>query len=276
MKPGFACAVLVLAALLPACASSTADHVAASAGGVPPACAAPATEIPDRITRDFSLDPFYRRYLDARGLPVLASRAPSEQALQRACSLVSDMLSGRPDVRLKLIELQARFVVIGQAEGTADIPEYGLRDRPQAEKDAMNARARGLGGQAGSCGEENLLCLAGDRYRGESICVHEFAHTIREGVHQVDPDFSARLQAAFEAASASGKLAGTYRAENADEYWAEGVQDWYGANAEAEPPDGIHNAVNTRDELALHDPRLHALIGEVFPESPGWRHCEAR
>ena len=26
--------------------------------------------------------------------------------------------------------------------------------------------------------EENLLCLAEDRYRGESIFLHEFAHTM--------------------------------------------------------------------------------------------------
>ena len=49
-------------------------------------------------------------------------------------------------------------------------------------QDSYNERARGLGGTPavplGSSAEENLLCLAGDRYRGEDITVHEFAHSV--------------------------------------------------------------------------------------------------
>jgi hypothetical protein len=35
-----------------------------------------------------------------------------------------------------------------------------------------------LGGLLTSCGEENLLGLEKDRYRGRDICVQEFAHNI--------------------------------------------------------------------------------------------------
>ena len=232
-------------------------------------------EVPDPIRRDFSLDPFYKKYADADGLPVLASAAPDDAALERACKLAVNMLSHRPDVRARLIELHARFVVIGRNEGTADIPEYGFRGKPQQEKDAINARARGLGGQAASCGEENLMCQSGDRYPTESICVHEFSHTIGQGVHGLDHGFGDRLQVAFDAAKASGILSGSYRAENPDEYWAEGVQDWYDTNAQSSPPDGVHNAVNTRKELEAFDPRLSVLIGEVFPTDTGWGDCHA-
>ena len=92
---------------------------------------------------DFSLNPFYRKYVDAAGLPVVSSGAPDDVALERACKLLLNMLSKRLDVRDKLIELKVRFVVIGKDEGTADVPEYGFRDRPQAEKDSINARTRG-------------------------------------------------------------------------------------------------------------------------------------
>lgn len=229
--------------------------------------------VPDPIRRDFSLDPFYKKYADAGGLPVLSSAAPDDAALERACKLAVNMLSHRPDVRAKLIELRARFVVIGRHEGTADIPEYGFRDKPQQEKDAINARARGLGGQAASCGEENLMCQSGDRYPTESICVHEFSHTIGQGVYEMDHGFGDRLQVAFDAAKASGILGGSYRAENPDEYCAEGVQDWYDTNARSSPPDGVHNAVNTRQELEEFDPRLTALIGDVFPSDAIWGDC---
>jgi hypothetical protein len=232
--------------------------------------------VPDSLRGDFSLDPFYRKYVDAGGLPVLSSDAPDDAALERACRLLVNMLSKRPDVRDKLVELKARFVVIGKHEGTADVPEYGLRDRPQPEKDAMNARARGIGGQASSCGEENLMCLNDDRYANESICVHEFAHTIREGVYQVDPGFGERLELSFENARVAGILDGTYRKENFDEYWAEGVQDWYDSNAQANPSDGINNAVNTRMELKEFAPSLYAMVGEVFPSDTNWGDCHVR
>ena len=59
-----------------------------------------------------------------------------------------------------------------------------------------------------------------------------------------------------------------YAATNYDEYWAEGVQDWFDTNLEAIPSNGIHNAVDTRSELSAHDPKLHALIAEIFtPEA---------
>ena len=207
---------------------------------------------------------------------MLSSAAPGDESLRRACRLLANMLSKRPDVREKLVELRARFVVIGRDEGTADIPEYGFRDKPQAEKDAVNARARGIGSQASSCGEENLMCMAGDRYPTESICVHEFSHTIHEALKQLDPGFEDRLQADFDDASSRGILKGTYRSENPDEYWAEGVQDWYDANAQANPPNGIHNAVNTRKELEISDPRLSALVGEVFPARTDWGDCRLK
>lgn len=232
--------------------------------------------IPDSIRKDFSLDPFYRKYINASGLPVLSSDAPDDIALQRACRLLLNMLSQRADVRDKLIELKARFVVIGKDEGTADVPEYGFRDRPQADKDAVNARARGIGGQASSCGEENLRCMTKDRYPNESICVHEFSHTIREGVYQADPSFAQRLESAFESSKSSGILDGSYRRENFDEYWAEGVQDWYDTNAQADPPDGISNAVNTRIELKEFAPDLYALIDEVFPADISWGDCHSK
>ena len=231
--------------------------------------------VSEPLRRDFSLDFFYKKHVDVDGLPVLSSGAPDDAALTRACRLLGNMLSHRPDVHAKLIELRARFVVIGRNEGTADVPEYGFRQKSQEEQNAINARARGLGGQAASCGEENLMCLAGDRYSAESICVHEFAHTIGQGVYELDHGFGDRLQAAFDDAKSKGRLANSYRGESPDEYWAEGVQDWYNTNAQANPPDGVHNSVNTRGELESSDHGLYVLIGEVFPADTRWGDCHA-
>lgn len=48
------------------------------------------------------------------------------------------------------------------------------------------------------------------------------------------------------------------------EYWAEGVQSWFGTNRH---DDNAHNHVDTRDELKAYDPELSGLIAEAFPNN---------
>ncbi|HEU5074089.1 MAG TPA: hypothetical protein VFU02_07945 [Polyangiaceae bacterium] len=216
------------------------------------------------------LDPFYQKYADANGLPVVSSASPADAALTRVCELVIDMLSARPDVLEALLENHVRFAVIGEDELTNDIPEFAHLD------DSINERARGLGGlPAASCAEESILCNTDlDRWRGEGICVHELAHTISMGgLFEVDPTFEARLAAAFENARTTGLFQNTYAMENAQEYWAEGVQDWYYTNLESDPPNGIHNFVDRREELLEYDPALYALIEEFLPAMPQFVDC---
>lgn len=245
----------------------------AGSGGMPGACTT-VSAVPEAVRDALDLDAFYEKYVDATGLAVLGSGKPSDESLRLACQLLNNMLGKRDDVRQELIRRKARFAIIGKDEGTAEIPEYGYRGKPQSEIDYINARARGLGGQVASCGEENILCLSGDRYPRESICVHEFSHTISTyGVYGAENGFQAALDSAYDDALASGILDDTYRNSNLQEYWAEGVQDWYDTNDWAMPPNGIHNDVNTRVELESYDPILYALIAGVFPEQTAWGDC---
>jgi hypothetical protein len=93
------------------------------------------------------------------------------------------------------------------------------------------------------------------------------------GAYSADDTFQDSLQDAYDSALASGILDQTYRRENLQEYWAEGVQDWYDTNDWSEPANGVHNDVNTREELAEFDPTLHALVGELFPDDTAWGDC---
>ena len=70
---------------------------------------------------------------------------------------------------------------------------------------------------------------------------------------------------AYDAALAAGKWKDTYAATNIEEYWAEGVQDWFNVNAEVPKPDGKHNQVNTRKELKAYDRGLYDILSEFFP-----------
>lgn len=227
-------------------------------------CDAPVAEPPPAL----ALAPFYRKYIDARGVPVVGSRAAPDAALRAACRIVGRMVGARDDVRTHMVAAGARVTVMARTEVTVDVPEHAfLAGDPATD---WNARARGLGGTVArpttSCAEENLLCEPGDRYRGENILVHELAHGVLNlGVEGADPGFRARLDAAFRSARAAGRWDRTYAATDADEYFAEGAQSYFDTNRQAAPPDGVHNDVDTRAELAAYDPALHALVAEVFP-----------
>jgi hypothetical protein len=216
-------------------------------------------------------DPFYAKFVSAEGIPILSSAKVPDAALLMAAEIVSRMLAGRPDLAEALVAGKVRVAVMAKDELTTDIPEHS-RLRP---KEYWDRRARGLGGTpfipTTSCAEENLLGYQEDRYNGESILVHEFAHTIHEvGLARLDRDFDARLKKLFEQARQRGLWQRTYAATNHKEYWAEGVQSYFDCNLQADPPDGNHNHVRTREQLREYDPDLARLIAEVFRNNP-WR-----
>jgi hypothetical protein len=218
--------------------------------------------VPEALRNKLRLDPFYQKYANYKGLPILSSAKVSDAALLEARYLIGKMLAGRDDILKALIQARGRFVVMAPTEMTTDVPEQ----RNMKPKAYWDKRARGLGGRITSCGEENLLNLKGDRYRTENILIHEFAHAIHEvGLRVVDPKFDGRLRAAYKHAMDSGLWKNTYSATNHKEYWAEGVQAYF--DCAAPPFKGVHNDINTRAKLEKYDPDLFRLIDEVFRPS---------
>ncbi|WP_198953679.1 hypothetical protein [Rhodopirellula sp. MGV] len=215
--------------------------------------------------KDLNLPPFYEKYVNANGYPIVASAAVNDYALKEAGYLIDMMLAKRPDVRQAMIESGSRMIVMSHSELTTDIPEHAHL----SPKDYWDARARGLGGSRRdpvcTCGEENLLAFKGDPYATENILIHEFAHNIHyRGMVNLDPTFDDRLRATYDRAMASGLWKGKYASVNHAEYFAEGVQSWFDNNR---PPDHDHNHVDTRKELREYDPGLAAVCEEVFGET---------
>lgn len=222
------------------------------------------TAVPESVRKSLKLDPFYQKYTDYNGLPILSSRKVSDAGLLEARYLIGKMLGDRDDLRKAMFENRVQFVVMAPTEMTTDVPEQRhMKNDPKVDWDK---RARGLGGRITSCGEENLLNLRGDRYRNENILIHEFSHCIHShGLRTVDRKFDARLKAVYARAKDAGLWKDTYAATNAAEYWAEGVQSYFDCN---NPPNkGVHNDVNTREKLKKYDPALFELIDEVFRQS---------
>jgi hypothetical protein len=65
-----------------------------------------------------------------------------------------------------------------------------------------------------------------------------------------------------------GLWQGTYAATNWDEYWAEGVQDWFDANMCH--PNHDHNNIYTQAQLWHYDPQLVQLLSTVFMRNFKW------
>lgn len=223
------------------------------------------------------VDPFYKKYADADGIPVIASEKVPDAALLVARDIVNSMLAARSDIRKALIARGWRTGVIAEVEMTMDIPEYSRMKRPgaprdepvtQADRDYHANRSRGLGGNPTTGAEENLLGYPGTRYWGEHIFVHEFAHAIMGGgIRTVDPEMFKAIQAAYESAMAAGKYVHAdgrkhYATTNAGEYWAEGVQWWFFSNYGECFTGDVR--VETPEEFAAYDPALNELIGRVF------------
>lgn len=217
---------------------------------------------------------FYAKYLSADGYPIVASGNVNDYALREAAFLIRKMLANRPDLRRAMIDSGSRLCIIGVREFTTDLPEFATLTAPRhftgiGDREYWDARARGTGGSQTdpycSCGEENLLGYAGDPYHTESILIHEFAHNIHlRGLVRIDASFDERLQKCYAAAMQAGLWKAKYASVNHHEYFAEGVQSWFGNNRE---PDHDHNHVNTRAELEEYDPCLAKICRDVFGDT---------
>src|SRR5262249_53769833 len=115
--------------------------------------------VPQAVRDKFKLDPFYEKYTEAKGFPVMSSAKVSDAGLLEAADIINHMLENREDAREAMIQGGARVMVMAPTEMTTDVPEQRHWD-----KEYWDRRARGMGGRLTSCGEENLLNLRGDRY----------------------------------------------------------------------------------------------------------------
>jgi hypothetical protein len=230
------------------------------------------------------LDPFYKKYTDAHGIPVVTSDKVPDAALLMARDIVKFMLADRPDLRKELIRKKWKLAIMAESEVTYDIPEHRkFRPLPLIDDERLtpeqranynkpggvgtmtgeqywNARGRGFGGEPNgenttSCAEENLLGYPGTRYFGQSICVHEFSHGIMRGaIYTVDPDYRKAVEDAYATAKKQGlSSAQGYPGNNFNEYWATGIEAY------------VFGSGRDRDSLIAADPRLYELVRQVIP-----------
>lgn len=214
---------------------------------------------------------FYTKCVYWHGMPIVASSKVDDKALRTLVDRLSKLMAKVPESSIQfLVKRKVHYSIIADEEGQTDLPEY--RHLKNDKNTDWDKRARGLGGNPVSAAEENILEYSSDRYKGESIYIHEFAHTLDSEVfRQADPNFRKELREAYDKAIKAGLWKNTYSASNPGEYFAEGVQMYFDCARGASPPNGVHNEIINREGLKGYDKGLYDLVDKCFGGNP-WRY----
>ena len=236
-------------------------------------------------TARLAADPFYRKHVDAAGIPILSSARVPDAALFAARDMVRGMLAHRPDLAAWLVSNDYRIALISRDEALLDLPEnanwtkpsrddprltrcelkhYDERIGSKTDREYWDERARGIGGERMVGSEEDVLGLPISRYWGETIFVHEFAHNVLFAIEGADRGLYERVAAAYANALANDLWFEEYTTTTMQEYWAEGTQFWFNSNR-LQAFDG-RRILNARD-LADYDPQIYAVLAEAYGDS---------
>lgn len=230
------------------------------------------------------VDPFYTRYVDAGGIPVVSSNRVDGETLSTAEAIITDMLAYRPDLAAWLAREGYRVAIMAEEEAITDLPQNAHWTRPAqddprltrcerkhynerigqlSDREYWNARVRGIGGAFTVAAEEDVLGRRSSRYWGETIVVHEFAHNVLDAIEATDPVLYAEVETAYAKALADGLWKDEYASTSIQEYWAEGTQFWFNSNRLA-----VFNGrrILSDADLAAYDPRLAAALRQAYGE----------
>jgi hypothetical protein len=210
---------------------------------------------------------FFSKRLDFHGIPIKAHKVVADEALyaayDRLALMFTNLLTKQPMVLSNLVAAGAALHIIGRDQVTTDLPEWRHdKGKPLAEYKGLtrDQRTRGMGGLLTSCGEENLLKLPQDRYRGRDICLHEFAHNLLDHgcPRQIKLRFAEQRRRSLE----KGLWQKSYAGSNVDEFFAELTMWHFGTRGDLhmtgpKPADG-------REGFKEYDPEAFALMDDFY------------
>jgi alpha-glucosidase len=210
---------------------------------------------------------FFSKRLDFHGIPIKAHEVVSDEALRAAYDrlslLLTNLLRSQPMVLSNLLAAKVELHIIGRDQVTTDLPEWRSdKGKPLSEYNGLtrDQRTRGMGGRLTSCGEENLLKLQNDRYRGRDICLHEFSHCLRNfGVpEQVRNRFDAQYQHSLQ----KDLWRGSYAGSNPDEFFAELTMWYFGTHGDLRMTGP--KPENGPEGLKTYDPEAFELMDAFY------------
>jgi hypothetical protein len=217
------------------------------------------------------LDPpekgFFAKRLDFHGIPIKAHQEVVDEALYAARDRLSmmfrNLLTTQPLVISNFVGRGAALHIIGRNQVTTDLPEW-RHDKGQklAEYNGLtrDERTRGMGGLLTSCGEENLLRLEKDRYRGRDICLHEFAHNLLNNgcPREIKARFAEQRRRSLE----KGLWVKSYAGSNVDEFFAELTMWYFGTHGDRRMSGP--KPENGPEGLRKYDPEAFQLMDDFY------------
>ena len=210
---------------------------------------------------------FFSKRLDFHGIPIKAHQVVVDEALyaayDRLALLFTNLLTKQPMVLSNLVAAGAQLHIIGRDQVTTDLPEWHHdKGKPLAEYNGLtrDQRTRGMGGLLTSCGEENLLRLDKDRYRGRDICLHEFSHSVLD--NGCPREIKARFAAQRARSLAKGLWVKSYAGSNVDEFFAELTMWYFGTHGDTRMTGP--KPENGREGLKEYDPEAYALMDDFY------------
>ncbi len=223
----------------------------------------PAVERPKIAVLDPPENGYFSKQLSFQGIPIKAHAVVSDEALFAAWDRLSTMLGHLPMVVSNVVAAKVELHIIGKDQVTTDLPEWRRdKGKPLAEYNGLtrDQRTRGMGGRLTSCGEENLLKLAKDKYHGRDICLHEFAHAVRN--YGMDAQIRDRFDEQYRRSIGKGLWVKGYAASNPDEFFSELTMWYFGTHGDMnmndpKPQDGP-------DGLKNYDPEAFNLFDDFY------------
>ena len=206
---------------------------------------------------------FFTKQLDYHGIPIKAPEVVCDDALREGFKRLDTLLKNLPEVLAKMVVAGAELHIIGKNQMTSDLPEHRHLKGQQfgsVKGQTVDERTRGLGGLLTSCGEENLLRLEIDRYHGRDICIHEFAHNIRNA--GMTPEQRKKFDAQRERSLKNNLWVGSYAGSNPDEFFAELTMWYFGTHGDM----GMQGPkpANGKEGLKQYDPQAFALLDDFY------------
>jgi hypothetical protein len=218
---------------------------------------------PEIVAIDPPEQDFFAKSLDYHGIPIKASAAVVDEALYEAYDRLEQLLAHQPVAVKNLAAAGAELHIIGRDQVTTDLPEWRHdKGKKLTEYNGLtrDERTRGMGGLLTSCGEENLLRLETDRYRGRDICIHEFAHNVRnQGIQR---ELRQKFDDQWKASLERGLWKRSYAGSNPDEFFAELTMWYFGTHGDLSMTGP--KPKNGPEGLKEYDPEAYALFHDFY------------
>ncbi|MDE0632387.1 MAG: SH3 domain-containing protein [Caldilineaceae bacterium] len=167
-------------------------------------------------------DPYYQKYLDAGGIPILAPESVPNEELRRAQATLFSMVTDRPDLLDVLVSQNTRILLYDRDKGgLSQLPEFA---------DYSDSKFAGVWGETSYGGA--VAAPAMTTYHCNETLIHEIAHALDYAIRIQDweakrePGFKQARNQAYLSAMEAGLWAGRYESTVSHEYWAEVVVHW--------------------------------------------------